>query len=92
MRLFFTISVDFEWVVMREEGKWEHIYKRENQKKKIETEFPLTKVFVLRFDIYIWRPMTGESPPWDVFQIRKRDEILGVYIDGLNLVVKFKMG
>ena len=87
MRLFFTISVDFEWVVMREEGKWEHIYTRENKKKKIETEFPLTKVFVLRFNIYIWRLTSG-----DVFQIRKRDEILGVYIDGLNLVVKFKMG
>ena len=87
MRLFFTISVDFEWVVMREEGKWEHIYRRENKKKKIETEFPLTKVFVLRFNIYIWRLTSG-----DVFQIRKRDEILGVYIDGLNLVVKFKMG
>ena len=87
MRLFFTISVDFEWVVMREEGKWEHIYKRDYKKKKIETEFPLTKVFVLRFNIYIWRLTSG-----DVFQIRKRDEILGVYIDGLNLVVKFKMG
>ena len=87
MRLFFTISVDFEWVVMRERGKWEHIYKREYKKKKIETEFPLTKVFVLRFNIYIWRLTSG-----DVFQIRKRDEILGVYIDGLNLVVKFKMG
>ena len=63
------------------------------KKKKIQNNFNLGKVFVLSFDLYYYGPNTnGKSPPWEIFQFRRSEEILGVYINGVDLLVKFKIG
>ena len=71
--------------------KYFHV--RPNRKKKEHSNFNLGKVFVLSFSLWNFgRPTNGKSPPWEIFQCRRSDEILGVYINGDNLLVKIKIG
>ena len=64
-----------------------------NKRKKEYSNFNLGKGFVLSFTLYYFGPNTnGKSPPWEIFQFRRSEEILGVYINGVDLLVKFKIG
>ena len=82
-------SVDFDWEFMLWMKRYFQVQR--NRKKKKYENFNLGKVFVLSFSIYYYG-VKDKSSPWEIFQFRRSDEILGVYIDGFNLILKFKIG
>ena len=86
-------SVDFDWEFMLWMKRYFQVQR--NRKKKKYENFNLGKVFVLSFSMYYYglqNKKNSRSPPWEILQFRRSDEILGVYMNGFNLLVKFKIG
>ena len=84
----FNIQVVFDWAFNLFLDKW--IYVRRNERK--HRHFNLSKVFVLSFTLYNFGKQKNKPSPREIFQCRRSDEILGVYINGDNLLVKIKIG